>query len=334
MNYGTEISPAAVQAQITESKPQQEKVEKTKVEFDPKHYLQTNLEDGQTERTMQIRLLPITKDAQTPFLLVHAHYLKVPKTVSKNGWKRFICPVKNGFEDSIDKCPFCVIERDTLAAMKKEVKDSEAYKNLNSLAFQYKAKPMWLCRCIDRDHEDEGVKWWMFPHQERKNDGIIDKLDSIEKIARKQDPNYTIYSLRNGKDLFLTIKGTMTNGKMQKSITIVAGDQRTPISTNYEQAMKWINDPVLWTDVYKVKPYDYMSIIAEGGVPEFDKNLKKFVNIAAPGVNDEAVKEGINTPEEKAAEQEITNAIPVNEPKEPVTKFDPELNKAVQDLPF
>ena len=34
----------------------------------------------------------------------------------------------------------------------------------------------------------------------------------------------------------------------------------------------------MWTDVYKVKPYDYLSIILKGGVPVYNKELQKFVD--------------------------------------------------------
>ena len=52
------------------------------------------------------------------------------------------------------------------------------------------------------------------------------------------------------------------------------------MTTDYDLGMKWVNDEKQWTDVYTVKNYDYMKIVAQGGIPAFDKVKKCFVDKA------------------------------------------------------
>ena len=53
--------------------------------FDAKNYLNVKLENGETSKTLKIRLLPFP-DTKSPFLHVHMHTLKVPLEISKSGW--------------------------------------------------------------------------------------------------------------------------------------------------------------------------------------------------------------------------------------------------------
>ena len=58
--------------------------------------------------------------------------------------------------------------------------------------------------------------------------------------------------------------------------------------------MAWINDPKQWNEVYTVKPYEYMAIVVNGGVPVFDKNQNKYVDSQEKAEEDK-----------KAAEEEL-----------------------------
>ena len=62
--------------------------------------------------------------------------------------------------------------------------------------------------------------------------------------------------------------------------------------------MKWINDEKKWYDVYTVKSYDYMSIIAMGGIPVYDKELGKYVD-----------KEEMIKAKEEAEQKRIENEL-------------------------
>ena len=62
--------------------------------FDAKNYLNTRLADGEDEKTITIRLLPMDLETGNPFVVVHTHNVKVPSTMVKPGekpYKSYIC---------------------------------------------------------------------------------------------------------------------------------------------------------------------------------------------------------------------------------------------------
>ena len=64
------------------------------------------------------------------------------------------------------------------------------------------------------------------------------------------------------------------------------------MSDDFELGEKWIHDEKKWYEVYTVKPYDYMSIVAEGGVPVFSTEEKRYVNkVEADKIREEADKQ-------------------------------------------
>lgn len=244
-----------------------------KVQYDVRHYLDTMLPDGVDEKSLTIRLLPFSPEGGVPFHKIWIHTVRVNKEFSKSGWKQFVCPKHNGFSD---KCPYCESQEAIRKEMENE-KDEIKRKRLSDMEFKNRAREFWVVRCIDRDHEEDGVKFWTFPHS-RKNDGIYDKILNIFKkrkeSAEKKGKTMNIFSLENGKDLEVTIKKD-TNGKSVYSI--VDSDETSPLSENIELANKWIEDPVKWNEVYTVKPYELMEIAMSGRVPFYDKEQGKYV---------------------------------------------------------
>lgn len=273
-NFSTNISADAVLEQLRE----QSENKKTSVSFDKKNYLNTRLENGQTTKTLTIRLLPFNEKSTTPFFKVHTHMVRVNKEVAPNGWKTFICPSKNQIEGQTnDKCPFCETAKKA-RELKFETTDQIQKDKLDKVEFANSSRESWIVRCIERGHEDDGVKFWLFNHS-KKGDGIYDKIMNIfQRRYTKGKENgeiRNIFDLEQGKDIQITVT-LDSNGKT--IINIVDDDDYTPLSKDVDLANKWINDQKKWTDVYSMKPYDYMSIIIEGGVPFYNKDLKKYVN--------------------------------------------------------
>jgi hypothetical protein len=254
---------------------------KPKTVFNEKNYLQARLANGEKTKEMTIRLLPFNQQETIPFHKVHMHTVRVNKEVSPSGWKTFPCPVKNHLGD---KCPFC--EMSELAKEEKKNTTSEAEKKkYNEIEFNNSAKEMWIVRCIERGHEEDGVKFWLFPHS-KKQQGVYDKINNIATTRYKkglaQGRVNNIFDLNEGKDLVLTL----SKDSMDKTqINIADDDTYTPLTTDFEKGVAWINDEKKWEEVYTVKSYDYMSIIVEGGVPVFSKEKNMFVD------RDEAKKE-------------------------------------------
>ena len=245
-----------------------------RTEYNPANYLGTRLGKDETSKTLTIRLLPFEPTGGSPFKKVFVHTVKVSKEFNPSGWKTFICPVEN---HKGDKCPFCEIaER---AKEQRQASTSEAEKKkYGELEYSNRARPAWIVRAIERGKEDEGVKFWLF-NDSRKGDGVYNKMMNVyferKKSAERKGKTCNIFDLNDGKDLIVSISKD-ANGKTVYNI--VDDDERSPLATTTELGMSWINDTKLWTDVYTVKPYEYMAIVAVGGVPVFDKEKNKFVD--------------------------------------------------------
>ena len=247
---------------------------KPKAVFNEKNYLQARLANGEKTKEMTIRLLPFSQEETIPFHKVHMHTVRVNKEVSPSGWKTFPCPVKNHLGD---KCPFCDTAKQAKEMKAKSSSEPEK-KKLNEIEFMYSAKDMWIVRCIERGHEEDGVKFWLFPHS-KKQQGVYDKINNIATTRYKkglaQGKINNIFDLNEGKDLVLTL----SKDSMDKTqINIADDDDKSPLTTDFEKGVSWINDEKKWDEVYTVKSYDYMSIIAQGGVPVFSKEKNTYVD--------------------------------------------------------
>ena len=77
------INPESLILDGNESKPQRNG------NFNLKNYLNVRLDEGETEKTITIRLLPMDLKTGSPFVKVHVHNVKVPKELVKQGQKPF-----------------------------------------------------------------------------------------------------------------------------------------------------------------------------------------------------------------------------------------------------
>ncbi len=221
--------------------------------YDLKNYFNTYIPEGVKSATKQIRILP-TADGSTPFVEVHAH-----KVLVDGEWKTFAC-LKH---EKGEACPFCEAREALLATGKESDKE---------LAKKYNARKMYVVKVIDREHEDEGVKFWRFNHDYRK-EGIYDKIIGVLNAIKKDVTN-----AENGRDLLLTINRNMNNIPV---VSAVASLDPSALSEDQELKDLWLSDARTWEDVYSVRTYDYLEIIVRGGIPVWDKEEKKFVDKAA-----------------------------------------------------
>lgn len=222
-------------------------------EYDLKNYFTTHLADKQKTATKRIRVLP-TSDGTSPFKEIHGHKMQVD-----GEWKTFVCLKHEKDED----CPFCEAREALLASGKDADKE---------LAKKYSAKKMYVVKIIDRDNEADGVKFWRFNHDYRKQ-GIYDKIYGV-LTAIKQN----ITDPETGRDLMVMIARDQNNRPVVQSISHM---DPSPLSEDAEVKAEWLSDTRTWEDVYSVKPYDYLEIIVKGGVPTWDKEAKKYVDKAS-----------------------------------------------------
>lgn len=317
---------------------------KGKWEFKPSLYLNTRLEGVAKSKTITIRLLPFDSKGGTPFAQAHVHSVKVNKEVSPSGWKKYMCPIGMG---KGDKCPFCDVANKSreLRFSNDAQADKSIAKKYSDVEFSNKAKDYYIVRCIDRNNESDGPKFWRFAAS-KKNDGVFDKIyalfcarmkESIEQVFVESGVKYDsqtiqdIFAIKNKVGRISALRSCgcnvsddfeaysiydLNNGKdlvvtvscdAQGKTTYQISDKsfKTPLSNDFEQGMAWINDTQTWEDAYPVRSYDYMEIVLQGGVPIWSQDLKRFV--------DKTLNDKIN---EELKEQEIKDNL-----KEPSKDF-------------
>jgi hypothetical protein len=207
------------------------------------------------EKTAQrrIRILP-TKDGSSPFKEAWYHELQVG-----GEWQKFYDPGKNDNERS----PLNEVYEELMSTGKQSDKD---------LASQYKSRKFYIVKVIDRDNEQDGVKFWRFKHN-YKNEGILDKIIPIWRNKGDiTDPD-------NGRDLMMELvkQKNPKNGKEYTVISAIMQDDPSPLHEDKTLMKEWVNDELTWTDVYSKKPVEYLEALARGETPKWDSEKGGYV---------------------------------------------------------
>lgn len=282
-------------SQVLEQYDKEHVVIKPKFEFNLKNYLQARLSATESSKTMTIRLLPLSPEGGSPFEKVYIHTVKVNKKVSSSGWKTFICPIHN---HRGEKCPFCEVS-EKAKELKFQSESEIEKKKYGDIEFSNRSKVAWVCRCIERGHEEDGPKFWLF-NDSKKGNGIYDNIINIYKqrkeAAERKGKDCNIFDLIDGKDLIITLSKD-ANGKTVTKI--VDDDEKTPLCEDYDTLMGWINNTKTWDQVYTVKPYEFMSIIVQGQTPVWDKQKGGYVS-------EEEMADANKKADEKEKEENLT----------------------------
>ena len=217
-----------------------------------KKYFALILDEKSNSGTRRIRILP-TIDGSSPFKEAWYHEIQVG-----GKWQKFYDPGKNDNERS----PLNEVYEELMSTGKESDKE---------LAKQYKSRKFYIVKVIDRDHEEDGVKFWRFKHN-YKNEGILDKIIPIWR--NKGD----ITDPEKGRDLIIELTKSKTPaGKEYTSVSTIMYDDPTAIHEEKVQGDSWINDELTWLDVYSKKPVDYLEAIARGETPKWDSDKGGYV---------------------------------------------------------
>ena len=211
-------------------------------------YFATRLEDGEENGEQTIRLMP-TEDGASPFEEGHWHNIQVG-----GKWRKLYCAKHNDGGE----CPLCDVEAELKATGSEEDK---------KISKQFKAKKFYISRLIDRDNEQDGVKFWRFPHN-WKGEGALDKMIPI--FTKKGDVTLP----REGRDLVIILG---RDDRKYTKITSIMSEDVSLLTEDTTKANKWLADKTTWKDIYKAQPIEYLQIIANGETPVWDKGLSKFV---------------------------------------------------------
>jgi hypothetical protein len=217
-----------------------------------KKYFAAILKDTEKQGQKRLRILP-TKDGGSPFKEVWYHEVQID-----GKWNKIYDPGKNDNERS----PLTEVYEELVSTGKEADKE---------LAKQYKPRKFYIVKVIDRDNEQDGVKFWRFKHN-YKNEGILDKIIPIWRA--KGD----ITDPEKGRDIILELtKAKTPNGKTYTVIQTIMYDDPTSVHEDKETADSWVKDELTWEDVYSKKPVEYLEAIARGETPRWDSDAGKYV---------------------------------------------------------
>ena len=254
--------------------------------FNPKNYLDLKLQKDETSKTIKVRLLPSSPTDGNVFFAIRTHSMKVDTEIAKSGFKSFICLVDPHIGK--ERCPICAKSKELFEKANKERSEgNEALsKTYYKEACSLKSKITYIVRVIDREHEDEGVKFWRF-NENSLGEGVYDKLMNLYKIRKKEYEDagrgsYNIFDLYNGKDININITKTLIpdgrGGMKEKTaLNITDASIESPLSKDVEKANEWINDPKTWKDVYSNKTEEYLQLVVDGKIPFYSREEGKYV---------------------------------------------------------
>jgi hypothetical protein len=217
-----------------------------------KKYFTTVLPKGSKGEERRIRILP-TPDGSSPFKEVYFHEVQVD-----GKWVKLYDPKQEGKRSPLNE----VYEGLMMTGVESD----------KELARQYRSRKFYIVKVIDRDNEQDGVKFWRFKHN-AKGDGVLDKIFPIFK--NKGDVTDTT----KGRDLIISLTLTKSGtGKEYTSINSVIPEDAGPLHEDENIAKTWIEDELTWSDVYSKKGEDYLEMVAKGEVPRWDNDSKKWVS--------------------------------------------------------
>jgi len=298
-----------LKAQFAEFQKNQEKPKrKTKAEILAKYFVPRN-------NTEKFRILP--SNGRKP---IEEAFFHVVSTIGSGGKKNhntvIYCPAHN--DPKVQKmdadgkplfdqngkpvlvpapCPLCekykklIAKQDpSIKMMKKEQMDDAQLKikasndAIYKEAISWEAKKFYIIKGIDKGAEKDGVKFWRFKYNFKKQ-GTLDKLMPILDDYIKQHNADYAHPI-NGCDLIITMADAEFNNITYKQITAITTRAKTPLHSDPMVAQQWLEDKSTWREVFLPKKapntseYDYLVMVSKGETPywdESDTNNKHWV---------------------------------------------------------
>ena len=180
-----------------------------------KKYFTTLLDKNSRTGQKRVRILP-TSDGSSPFKEVWYHEIQVD-----GKWVKLYDPGKNDG----DRSPLTEVYEELMATGKESDK---------KLAQQYRSRKFYIVKVVDRDVEDDGVKFWRFKDN-YKQEGILDKIIPIWK----QKGNIT--NADTGRDLIIEmVKSKTPAGKEYTVVQTIMYDDPSPLHTDKVLMNEWM----------------------------------------------------------------------------------------------
>ena len=217
-----------------------------------KKYFTTVLPKGARSGEKRIRILP-SKDGGSPFVEVYFHEVQVD-----GNWVKLHDPKQDGKRSPLNE----VYEGLMMTGDEQD----------KVLARQYRSRKFYIVKVIDRENEQDGVKFWRFKHN-TKSEGVLDKIYPLFK--NKGD----ITDPSKNRDLIINLNLSKAgNGREYTTITSIIPEDQSQLHTDNDIANSWLVDELVWSDVYSRKPEEYLEMVAKGEVPRWDTTTGKYVS--------------------------------------------------------
>jgi hypothetical protein len=197
-------------------------------------------------------------------------------------------------------CPLCAKYNAYIAKQNPALKGlkKDDYKNLtdeqkkvkeyNDKIFdeakKWQAKKFYILRGIDKGAEKDGVKFWRFKHNFKKQ-GVFDKL--IPALQNFIDQNsVAYYDAKQGCDLSITTTEAEFMGRKYIDVSAIFPGAKSELHKDNLIAESWLNDTTTWRDIFKpatapvITPYEYLVLVGQGNDPyweDSDANSKHWV---------------------------------------------------------
>jgi len=176
-------------------------------------------------------------------------------------------------------------KKEDLTAQEKVVFDKN--KEIFIEASKWQAKKFYIVRGIDKGNQKDGVKFWRFKHNFKKQ-GTYDKLMPV--LNEYVDVNQTDFTHPlHGTDLTITMADTEWNNIVYKQISAITARGKSKLHDDEVVSRQWLGDDITWRDVFKPKaapnitPLQYLQMASDGVAPYWDDSDANNKHWVFPG---------------------------------------------------
>ena len=220
------------------------------------------------------------------------------------------------------RCPVCEKSKEILKTQDQSIrgvkkidmnadqlKVLESNSKIFSESNKWSAKKFYIIRGVDKGNQKDGVKFWRFKYNYRKQ-GVMDKLSPVLDefiVIHKSDfanPN-------TGCDISITMADSEFNGRPYKAVSAIGYRPPSKLHDDPIIAKQWIDDKVTWRDVFLPKkapnttPLEFLEMAVLGNDPYWDDSDpqdKKWRFPGNPDLEAKANDRSNNLDEEKKEE--------------------------------
>jgi glutaredoxin len=264
------------------------------------------------------------------------HSVQINAKGGKKEWKKIFCLAHNNpktpkLDDQGNEirdkegnpvlveqyCPLCAKEKAMLATQdpslkgvkqedyterQKEIhaKNKEIYVN----AKKWEAKKFYIVRGIDKGQPKDGVKFWRFKHNFKKQ-GVHDKLiPALRNFYEEYKIDFS--DIEKGSDLIITVVDNEIPGRniTYRDVSSIMPRGSSKLHDDPIVVQQWLDDDITWRDVFKpskmrvLTPIEYYERIALGTNPFWDDTDQDNKRWVFPNPDDAELQRQANTRDE------------------------------------